>query len=96
MFKRRRRKACEKERKEKEKEDLEKEETRKRKNDLDSQISENNIKIKELKKSKELALGLIKEGSERLMKATASKNTVEIAVSQNLITQGTSQLEFRI
>lgn len=83
----------EKEKKKIEMENAEKEESRKRKTDLDFQITENNNKINELKKNKEIALGLIREGTDRLTKAAAAQNIVEINVSQTLISEGTTQLQ---
>lgn len=78
----------EKEKKEKEIKELEK----KRKLQLDVKISENEDQIHKIKKEKQTALAVIREGNERMKKAVTSLNTTQINIAQSLIIQGTEEL----
>jgi hypothetical protein len=82
-----------KEKKQKEIENSERQMNRKRKCDMDMKINEIDANICHIKEEKNIALGLISEGTERLSKSIMEKNNVETTVASALISQATEQLK---
>lgn len=81
-----------KEKMQKEKEIKEKEDAKKRKADLETKMHEFDKNIQSLKKERETALSMIKEGSERMKTAITCNNKVEMSKAQCLINNGTEML----
>lgn len=60
---------------------------------MDAKLNEIDAAICRIKEEKNIALGLIAEGTERLSKSIIEKNNVETTVASALISQATEQLK---